>query len=117
MNENNPDNTLESSEEQVSTLRHQLTSALFLVLALSVIMTWFFGYQCYFAYTESRDVKAPAMEARKRMEEFKTVREPNFLEVVRKLQDYSRTHPDVLPILNKYGVMQITNAPAAGAKK
>jgi hypothetical protein len=117
MNDQQSDNTPESSEEQVSTLRHQLTSSLFLVLALSIILTWFFGYQCYFAYTESRDLKQPATEARKRMEEFKTSREPNFLEVVRKLQDYSKTHPDLLPILNKYGVMQITNVPAAGAKK
>jgi hypothetical protein len=117
MNDNQPDNTPESSEEQVSTLRHQLTSALFLVLALSVIMTWFFGYQCYFAYTESRDLKPAAVEARKRLEDFKANREPNFLGMVRKLQDFSKTHPDVLPILNKYGVMQITNAPAAGAKK
>ena len=116
MSDNLPDTAPESSDAQVSTLRHQLTSALFLVLALSVIMTWFFGYQCYFAYTESRDLKQPAMEARKRLGDFKATREPNFLEVVRKLQDYSKTHPDVLPILNKYGVMQITNTPAQPKK-
>lgn len=117
MNESPTNEGLESPEEQLSGLRHQFTSALMLLLGMAVVMTWYFGFQFYFTYRDSRGAKTILTETRKRMDEFVQVRDPQFQETVRKLQQYSRTHPDVLPILNKYGVMQATNAPSAPAKK
>ena len=117
MNESSSDNASESDQEQIATLRHQLTSTLMLVAGIAVIITWFFAYEAWFRYHDSSRAAQAANEMAKQLDEFTHVNEPQFREAVRKLQEYSKTHPDVLPILNKYGVMQITNAPAPVPKK
>ncbi|MEY4387134.1 MAG: hypothetical protein RLY20_2417 [Verrucomicrobiota bacterium] len=107
-----PNNNGEGSfEEQLSNLRDQLTSTLMLVTGIAVIITWFFSYQCYYAYTESRRALRAMEETQKAITEFKRTNEPQFLEVLQRLRDYSKTHPDLIPILKKYEVYE-TNAPA-----
>ncbi len=117
MNETPNPNGSEDTQEEIAVLRHQLTSTLMLVLAVAVIVTWFFSYQFYFTLKDSRRAAVAAKETRVRIEEFNRVNEPQFQELVRKLQEYAKTHPDVKPILAKYGVLQATNAPSATPKK
>ena len=117
MNESPVDNTTENQGEQLATLRYQFTSALMLLAGISVIMTWYFANEAWYRYQESSRAAEVATEISRQLNEFTRVNEPQFRDAVRKLQEYSRTHPDILPILNKYGVMQLTNAPAAPPKK
>ena len=117
MNEVPDNNETESAQEQVATLRHQFASALMLVAAISVIMTWYFGYECYFRYTDSKQAAMVANDTGRRLAEFNRVNEPAFQELVRRLKDYSKTHPDIVPILAKYGLVTNAPAPAVQPKK
>ena len=92
-------------------------ATLMLVLAIAVIVTWFFAYQFYFGLKDSRRAAQAAKETQARIEEFNRVNEPQFQEIVRRLREYSKTHPDVVPILTKYGAIQVTNTSAAAPKK
>jgi len=116
MNETQNNNGPEDTQEEIAVLRHQLTSTLMLVLAIAVIVTWYFAYQFYFTLKDSRRSAKAANETRARIEEFNRTNEPQFQELVRKFREYGKTHPDVMPILNKYGVFQATNTPAAPKK-
>src|ERR1043165_6556888 len=102
MNESPVDNSPESEKDQLATLRYQFTSALMLLTGMAVIMTWYFVSEAWYRYDDSVRAAKSATEIAKQLNEFTQVNEPQFREAVRKLQDYSRTHPDILPILNKY---------------
>jgi len=117
MNESPVDNTPESERDQLASLRYQFTSALMLLAGMSVIMTWYFVSEAWYRYDDSTRAVKAGTEMARQLNEFSQVNEPAFRDAIRKIQDYSRTHPDILPILNKYGVMQITNAPAVAPKK
>lgn len=112
MNENSSENATRDPSEEVATLRHQLNSTLMLVLAVSVVLTWYFAYEFYFRLNDSRRAAQAAQVIRQRLEEFNR-NEPQFQNLANQLREYSKTHPDVRPILIKYGVL--TNAPAAPA--
>lgn len=116
MNESPNNNTPESEAEQLATLRYQFTSALMLLASIAVVITWYFANETWYRYQESSRAAKSANEIARQLNEFTQVNEPQFREAARRLQEYSRTHPDILPILNKYGVMQITNAPAPAKK-
>ena len=115
MNDIPENNDTETAQEQVATLRHQFTSALMLVMAISAIITLYFGYECYFRYHDSRRAAVIANETGRRIAEFNQYNEPAFQEIARRLKEYSKTHPDIVPILAKYGL--VTNTPAATAPK
>lgn len=105
----NPDsNPTDDLRETCSLLRHQLNSAMILLLIVSATISIFFLRQYTMASKERDALRAQVMD-------YQTNGIPALQEFTRKLQDYGRTHPDVLPILNKYGVMQVP-APAAPKK-
>jgi hypothetical protein len=112
MNNIPEDNDAETAQEQVATLRHQFTSALLLVMALSFIVTLYFGYECYFRYNDSQRAAVIARETGRRIEEFNKNNEPAFQEITRRLKDYSKNHPDLVPILAKYGLTNGAAKPA-----
>lgn len=85
-----------------------------LLLAVSVIVTWYFAYQFYFFLDDSRKGADTIETLGPRIVEFNRVNEPQFQQTAAKLREYARTHPDIVPILAKYGVVQVSNvAPAA----
>ena len=102
-------------EEQLSALRDQFTSLLMLITGIAVIITWFFGYQCYYSYTESRRAIRAMEETQKAIADFTKNNEPAFQATLQNLREYSKTHPDIVPILKKYGVYE-TNPPAPAKK-
>ncbi len=105
---NNDSNNNEDLRETCSILRHQLNSAMILLLVVSATMMIFFFRQYSMASKERDALRSQIME-------YQTNGVPALQDFTRRLQEYARTHPDVLPILNKYGVMQAT--PASAPKK
>jgi hypothetical protein len=105
---NTETNEAEQLRETCSILRHQLNSAMILLLVVSATVSIFFLRQ----YTMARQERDAL---RTQITDYQSNGIPALLEFTHKLQEYSKTHPDVLPILNKYGVMQVT--PAANPKK
>ena len=105
---NNDSNNTEDLCETCSILRHQLHSAMILLLVVSATLTIFFLRQYSMAGKEREALRSQVVE-------YQSNGVPALQEFTRKLQEYGKTHPDVLPILNKYGVMQ--PAPAAAPKK
>lgn len=106
----------EELREEIAVVRHQLVSTLMLTLGVAAIVTWYFAYQFYFSMTDGRRAAQSMKEKQPQIEAF-TNSEPQFQEVLRKLRDYAKTHPDVAETLKKYGVMQAPAAPAPASKK
>lgn len=115
MNETPTENGSRDTNEEVATLRHQLNSTLMLVLAITAVVAWYFLYQFFWLKNDSQRAAQAAKVTRERLEEFNRVNEPQFKAFAGQLREYSKTHPDVVPILIKYGI--VTNAPAAAPKK
>jgi len=116
MNESPNPNSPEGLQEEIAVLRHQLVSTLMLIFGIAAIVTWYFAYQFYFTRSDSQRAAQSAKEKQAQIEAF-TNSEPQFQEMVRKLREYSRTHPEVSEILKKYGALQPPAAPAAAPKK
>ena len=101
---NNDSNNTEDLRETCSVLRHQLNSAMILLLVVSATVTIFFLRQYSMAGKEREALRSQVTE-------YQSNGVPALQEFTRKLQEYGKTHPDVLPILNKYGVMQPATTP------
>ena len=109
MNESSTTPTTNGSvdlKETCATLRHQLNSVLILLLVVSTTMTIFFMRQVSMARKDI-ELLRPAVA------DYQTNAAPALQEFTRKLQEYAKTHSDVVPILVKYGVVQV--APPASA--
>lgn len=87
-----------------------------LTLGVAAIVTWYFSYQFYFSRIDSQRAAQSMKERQPQIEAF-TNSEPQFQEVLRKLRDYAKTHPDVAETLKKYGVVQPPAAPVGATKK
>ncbi|HEU5072374.1 MAG TPA: hypothetical protein VFV96_18390 [Verrucomicrobiae bacterium] len=96
----------EDLKETCATLRHQLNSVLILLLVVSATMTIFFLRQVSLARKDIESMR-PVITG------YQTNTGPAIQEFTRKLQEYAKTHPDVVPILVKYGVVQVGNPSAA----
>ena len=105
---NNDSNQSEDLRETCSILRHQLNSAMILLLVVSTTVTIFFLRQYSMARKEREALRSQVME-------YQSNGVPALQEFTRKLQEYGRTHPDVTNILARYGLMQA--APASAPKK
>ncbi len=94
-----PESALSGSAE-LQALRHLITSVLLLVLVVS-------GTFNIYLWRQYRTVQAELAPIQPQAAQILT--EANRLnsfagDIARKFLDYSRTHPDFTPILNKYGI-------------
>ena len=110
MNNSIPPENQEDLKETCARLQHQLESTLILTCVISLTLLIYFGVSFYNA---RKDVQA----MRPIIEEYQKEVQPRLQDLSAKLVEYSRTHPDIQPILNKYGVAMPTNSAAAPVKK
>lgn len=109
MNETPVSNESADLKETCASLRHQFNSVLILLLVVSSTLTIFFLRQVTLA-RKDRDMIRPGIV------EYHQNGVPALNEFTDKLREYAKTHPDVVPILIKYGIVQkATNAPAPAA--
>jgi negative regulator of genetic competence, sporulation and motility len=106
MNETPASTGTEDLRETCATLRYQLNSALILLLIVSSTITVFFLRQSTLA-RKDRDYLSQTVA------DYQENAVPALNEFAAKLREYAKTHPDVVPILAKYGVVQVTNTAAA----
>ena len=96
---------LQTLQNEVRTLRSLFSAATMALLLLS------FGINA-FLYYQDRIVRKELTAAKKMAQEFETVRRPMISMFVARLQDFARSHPDINPILDKYGIRPAASASA-----
>jgi len=96
---------LQTLRDEVRTLRSLFSVAEMALLLLS------FGINA-FLYYQDRIVRKELNAAKKMAQEFETVRRPMISMFVARLQDFARSHPDINPILDKYGIRPAASASA-----
>ena len=102
---------LQSLRDEVRTLRSLVSAAAMALLLLS------FGINGYLYY-QDRIQRKELDTARKMAREFETVKRPMVNAFITRLQDFARSHPDILPILDKYGIKPAAAvAPASSPEK
>lgn len=109
MNETTPPaNAPEDLRETCAALRHQLNSVLVLLFLVSATLLFSFMKQSS-EIGKQRDMLQQIVQG------YQQQTEPAVNNFSAKLREYGKTHPDVVPILVKYGVVQLSNpaAPAA----
>jgi hypothetical protein len=109
MNETPVANEPADLKETCAALRHQLNSVLILLLAVSATLTVFFLRQVTLARKDRDNLNASVVE-------YQQNGVPALNDFTAKLREYAKTHPDVVPILTKYGVVQVSNAAPAAAR-
>jgi hypothetical protein len=100
----NPAST-DDVKETCSTLQHQLNSVLILTCVVSLTLTVYLGFQFRAIQREVQNLRTIATD-------HQTKTQPVLQDLSRKLVEFSKTNPDIKPILDKYGVAIPTNAPA-----
>jgi len=96
---------LQTLRDEVRTLRSLFSVATMALLLLS------FGINAYLYY-QDRTLRRELDAAKKMAQEFETVRRPMVSTFITRLQDFARSHPDINPILDKYGIRPAASAPA-----
>ena len=96
---------LQTLRDEVRTLRSLFSAAAMALLLLS------FGINAYLYY-QDRILRKDLDAAKKMAQEFETVRRPMVNTFITRLQDFARSHPDINPILDKYGIRPDASAPA-----
>jgi glutamate/tyrosine decarboxylase-like PLP-dependent enzyme len=96
---------LQTLRDEVRTLRSLFSVATMALLLLS------FGINAYLYY-QDRILRKELDAAKKMTQEFETVRRPMVNTFITRLQDFARSHPDINPILDKYGIRPAASAPA-----
>ena len=99
---------LQAVRDEVRTLRTQFSVAAMALLLLS------FGINAYLYY-QDRILRKELDAAKKMAQEFDSVKRPMISTFVSRLQDFARSHPDINPILDKYGIRPTPSAPAPAA--
>jgi len=99
---------LQTLQNEVRTLRSLFSAATMALLLLS------FGINA-FLYYQDRIVRKELDAAKKTAQEFETVKRPIVSSFITRLQDFARSHPDINPILDKYGIRPAASAPAPAA--
>jgi hypothetical protein len=108
-----PDNTVAALQEEIQSLRTLMVGALLVLIVFSASLDFFLSRQARIASTQAAD-------AQKYIDEFNTLSIPPARDFWNKLTEFSKTHPDVSPILAKYSPyfqVPATNVPAAALKK
>src|SRR4051794_11987387 len=101
------DNTVAALREEVQSLRTLFVGALLVLIILSGSLNIFLMRQASIASNQ-------AGESQKNLDEFNTVSVPMARELWGRLNEFSKTHPDVNPIITKYAPffqVPVTNAP------
>jgi glutamate/tyrosine decarboxylase-like PLP-dependent enzyme len=96
---------LQTLRDEVRTLRSLFSAAAMALLLLS------FGINAYLYY-QDRILRQELDTAKKMAQEFETVRRPMVNTFITRLQEFARSHPDIKPILDKYGIRPAASAPA-----
>ena len=91
-------------------LRQQLNAVLILLLLVSATLSLFFLRQV-------SEVRKQRDALQLMVNNYQQQTMPVLNDFTAKLREYSKTHPDVVPILTKYGVLQVSNPAAVPAAK
>ena len=94
---------LQTLRDEVRTLR-----SLFRASALALILLSF-AINAYLYY-QDRIVRRELEAAKRIAQEFETVKRPVIGTFINRLQEFSRSHPDINPILDKYGIRPAASA-------
>jgi hypothetical protein len=99
-----PQSSEANLQARIESLRQTLISALILMIVISGT----FNIYLYRQWNATRyDVNA----MNGMVEEFTKTNLPVVRDFITRLNDYSKTHPDLIPILAKYGQYNATNTP------
>ena len=101
---NTPD--VNDLQAQCQWLRRQIQTILILLILVSTTFTCYLWLQVRYA---SKDLS----QVRPVIDEYTKTLGPQMDDFARKLADYGRQHPDFNAIYTKYGLNQVTQAPAA----
>jgi hypothetical protein len=111
----NPESTtqvqaeLSELREQYESLRHLVFSSMVVLLIISGALNLYLLRQWRFTKNDLATVRPQAMQL---ITDYnKTV--TGMQDFLKRLSDYSRTHPDFAPIANKYRLNDVTAKPAA----
>ena len=96
---------LQTLREEVRALRSMFSVAMLALLLLS------FGLNAYLYY-QDRILRKELDAAKKMEQEFEAVRRPTLSSFIGRLQDFARSHPDINPLLDKYGIRSDAPVPA-----
>ena len=95
---------LQTLRDEVRTLRSLFSAATMALILLSFAINAYLYYQ-------DRILRRELDTAKKMAQEFETVKRPIINTFITRLQDFARSHPDINPILDKYGIRPAASAP------
>lgn len=97
--------------ERCACMQRQMTWMLVALIVVSCTLTVFLWRQVRYAKRDFGAMKPPAMQVINNFNQNK----PAMDAFVLKLTEFGRSHPDFMPILNKYHIPVSTTAPPASA--
>src|SRR6185295_16991243 len=95
----------EDLKQQCAALQRQITTLLLALVVVSGTLSVFLWRQARYARADLEAVKQPAAQLIQAFDKQDKSRMDNF---VARLADYGKTHPDFVPILNKYKIAVTT---------
>jgi len=105
-----PSTESEGMQETCEQLQHQLKQVLMLTCVVSLTLMVFVGMNL-------RAIQRTVHTQRGIVAEHQTKTQPALQNLSVKLVEYGKTHPDIQPLLKKYGVAVPTNAPGGTPRK
>jgi hypothetical protein len=99
-----------SPEKNTSQLKKELDSLRTMFVTTVVVLIVFSGAVNLYLLSQVRTVNKELHREQKMVEDFKSKELPNINAFISKLQSFSKTHPDINPILAKYGLLPTTNS-------
>ncbi|HWI59002.1 MAG TPA: hypothetical protein VNZ22_17385 [Bacillota bacterium] len=110
-----------AAQPENQSMRQELEGLRSLVVSLLVLMIVLSGTFNLFLLRQVKTARADLPALRQVVADYNKNSAPAINEFVKRLSDYSKTHPDFVPVLVKYGIIKPsgapTAAPAAPAKK
>lgn len=110
--ENKPAPGVDGNESNSESLQLQLTLQLLALVVMAATMAFFFYMQARRARFDLNALKPPAMAIIQSFEQEK----PGVDTFLAKLAEYGRTHPDFVPIMQKYNFPTNLPVPAPATK-
>ena len=105
-----------SPDKQSSSLQKELDSLRTMFITTLVVLIVFSGAVNLYLLSQVRTVNKELQREQKIVENFKTTELPNITTFISSLQTFSKTHPDIYPILAKYNLLPTTNSMFAPSK-
>ncbi len=105
--------SLSGASAGLQTLRGEVRAlrSLFSVATLALLLLSF-GINAYLYY-QDRIVRNELNAAKKMERDFEALKRPTLTSFIARLQDFARSHPDINPLLDKYGIRSAAPAPAS----